>query len=81
MAYKAINYTINFKIAHAQLQLSDGEAVLCSSKCVQTQFLAISSFGRLDRMYSVIQTAVRLYILQHLRDIQWVRTICEKQEN
>ena len=58
MAYKKINYTINFKAARAQLQASGAAAFLNHSKCAQTQFQAILSLRGLDRMHSVLQFAV-----------------------
>lgn len=58
MAYKEINYTINFKIARAQLQPSEAAAFLSNSNCAQAQFQTISSFGGLDRMPSVVQITV-----------------------
>lgn len=38
MAYKEINYTINFKKARAWLQLSEAAAFLRNYKCAQTRF-------------------------------------------
>jgi hypothetical protein len=58
MDYKEINYSINFKIACAQLQPSEAAAFLRNSKCAQAQFRAISSLGRLGRMHSMVQITV-----------------------
>lgn len=53
MAYKEINYTINFKKAHAWLQFYEAAAFLSNSECAQTRFQTISSLGALGRMHSV----------------------------